>query len=541
MECYSDRITEDLTLCWSAQSSKTMTELCCMLFNMGVNQGNQIFLMPSEGMAKSFSETRLQTIINASPILKEKKPRDKNKFKILEMHMELGTVNLIGGASAANLASRSAGYLFLDEIDKLQTKLKDEADPISLLRERAKWFPNKKIFLTSTPTVESGHVWQHFLNGTQEYYYWPCPHCDEMFTPKWYKHVKFSQDKEGTSTFKDRAKEGYIECPHCEGKIVNKHKRQMLANGEWRADNPDASEGKRSFHLNEILSPITPLPKLIVKFLEAQYKAKRGDLGELQNFVNSSLAEPWRYEAANALTDEKIEGLIDLNRRRGQVPKHVHGLIAGVDTQDNGFYYVIRAFGEHKCSYLIAEGFVPDFATLEKVLFLAKYDGWQVGMSFIDSQGHRTDEVQAFCRKHIQRIIPCVGRPKSMGKVFSYVQVDQKRGGNKIIGGLQRIAWNTVAIKDQMFYRMSIKEGDPGEWRIHSEVDNFYKRALKSEFKNDKGDYEHKKHIENHLLDCEAMAYLGAEVTQIEYMIPKKPPNVIKNPQKKPKEDNYKW
>jgi phage terminase large subunit GpA-like protein len=524
-----------------------------MLFNTANNPGNQIFLMPSQDMAKSFSETRFQPIIDSSPEVAKHKPSDRHKYKMLEMHFATGTVNFIGGSSAANLAGRSAGFLFMDEIDKLQAKLKDEADPISLLRERAKWFPNRKVFLTSTPTVDDGHVWKAFLEGSQEYYYWPCPHCDHKFTPKWHEHVKFPNkygrfDDGGAEgdeeiSFSKRGDMSYIECPECEGKIVNKHKRQMLAEGEWVAHNEDAPTEKRSFHFNEIMSPITPLPKLVLKFLEAQDKAKKGDLGELQNFVNSSLSEPWRYEPANTLKDSDIENLVDIDRPRFEVPAQAHGLIAGVDTQDNGFYFVIRAFGAHNSSWLVHEGFVTDLHALEQVLFNSQYDNYSVGMVLIDSQGHRTDEIHQWCRRHINRAIPAVGRDSaSMSQDFNYSQVDRGKNGQKVIGGLQRVLWNTVSIKDQLFYKMRVEENLPGAWRLHKDVNRFYKKNLRSEYKNEKGMYEKRASYENHFLDCEAMAYLGAVITGIQNLRPPERGHVERRDlTQQTREDNYKW
>jgi phage terminase large subunit GpA-like protein len=523
-----------------------------MLFNTANNPGNQIFLMPSQDMAKSFSETRFQPIIESSPEVAKHKPSDRHKYKMLEMHFSTGTVNFIGGSSAANLAGRSAGFLFMDEIDKLKAQLKDEADPISLLRERAKWFPNRKVFLTSTPTVEEGHVWKAFLEGSQEYYYWPCPHCDHKFTPKWYEHVKFpnqygSFDDEGQEgdpeiSFSKRGELGYIECPECKGQIKNKHKRKMLAVGEWVRHNEDAPGEKRSFHFNEIMSPITPLPKLILKFLEAQDKAKKGDLGELQNFVNSSLSEPWRYEPANTLKASDIDLLVDEFRPRGHVPQQAHGLIAGVDTQDNGFYFEIRAFGQHNSSWGVHDGFVTDLQALEKVLFESVYDNYHVGLVMIDSQGHRTDEIHDWSRKHIHRVIPCVGRPKSMGQDFSYTQVDKGKNGAKVVGGLQRVSWNTVSIKDQMFYKMKVEENMPGAWRLHADVSNYYKKSLRSEYKDEKGNYTKRASYENHLLDCSAMCYLGAMVSSIQYTnVPDRTPQVTRNELPQRKEDNNRW
>ncbi len=217
-------------------------------------------------------------------------------------------------------------------------------------------------------------------------------------------------------------------------------------------------------------------------------------------------------------------------------------MIAGVDTQDNGFWFEIRAFGSHNSSRGVHDGFVTDLQALEQVLFQATYDNYHVGLVMIDSQGHRTDEIHDWCRKHIGRAIPCVGRPKSMGQDYAYTQVDRGKNGAKVIGGLQRINWNTVSIKDQMFYKMKVEENMPGAWRLHKNVSNYYKKSLRSEYKNEKGDYEKRASYENHLLDCSAMCYLGAVVSNIQYEQPPEHGEItIPKQRNTKKEDNHRW
>ena len=516
MECWTDNETKIIVLKWSAQSTKTTCEFMCMAHDVKNYLGNILFNMPSEPMAKSKAETVWFPIINSSPELKKLKPGNKNKFKILEQHMLNGVINFIGGNSATNLASRSAGRIFTDEIDKLKAQLINEADPLSLLFERAEWFPNPKIFLTSTPTVPEGHINQWFLKGTQEYFYYPCPECKETFTAKW-KHVKWDQSE--LLTLEEKAKSAYIECPHCEFRIKNKHKRQMLAEGEWRRHNQGVSTKIRSFHFNRIMSPVSKLSDMVEKYLQAIERARTGDIGELKNFVNSALAEVWNDEKGKVKTLEFINGLVDEHRPRGHVPQEALGLVAGIDTQDNGFYYAIHAFGVSNTSWLVSEGFLADFEDIEKVVLESEYGGRVVEAAFMDAAGHRTDEVYKFCRKHIDRVVPCFGRSGSMQNEYVWSDVD-KIPGITTVGGLRRLSWKTIWIKDMLFAKMNVNSEDPGSFHIHADACTEYKKALTSEYKDEKGIYVHRKHIPNHYLDCTALAFLGSWIMSIEYRVP---------------------
>lgn len=513
-EAYEDVNISEIVLCWSAQSAKSTAAQVCMLYNMDNYQGNQIFLMPSVDHVKSYSKTKLHPMIEYSPRLKELKPSNKDLFGLFEMHMANGVLNLIGGGSATALASRSSGRLFPDEIDKLKFELKNEADPLSLLIERAKWFPDRKIFKTSTPTTEDGKIYMDFKRGTQEYYYIPCINCDHHFNPKWYKDMKW--DNSDDLTNEEKSYTAYVECPSCGYHLKDKHKYKMLQKGKWVKHNEKAPSHIRSFHFSEILSNTTPWSDLVLKFLEASDKAKLGYKSELKNFVNSSLGEPWLEYDGSTVNDEFIEGLVDQDRPRSVVPNWVRGLLAGVDTQDNGFYYTVMGFGEGNTSCVISEGFVDTFENLENAVIFSQFGDQKVLKIFMDAMGHKTDEVYDFCRKWNGTVIPCVGRGRNLNSDYSWTSVD-KRPGTKVIGGLQKLTWNTIVIKDILFNKLRINADDIGSFHLHNQCSTKFKQSLRSEFKNDKGVYEHIRHIENHYLDCMALAFLGAIVTNIQF------------------------
>ena len=538
MECWTDKRTKFVVLNWSAQSTKTTCEFMCLFHDMANYTGNIIFNMPSENMAKSKAETTLRPMIEMSPELKSLKPSNPNKFKILEMFMKNGAVNFIGGNSATNLASRSAGRIFTDEIDKLKKELVDEADPLSLLFERTEAYSNPKIFLTSTPTVPHGHINQWFLKGTQEYFYYPCPHCEKKFTAKW-EMIKW--DRTESLSLDEKSKTAYLECPHCKKKVHNKHKRKMLAAGVWVAHNDQTNGEIRSFHFNRIMSPLSTFADMVYKWLQAIERARTGDKGELKNFINSALSEVWQDELGKSATQEQVEMLIDRKRARGVVPKEVLGIVAGVDTQDNGFYYTVRGFGRYNTSWLIAEGFVETLKEVEKVLVQGQFENRTISKIYIDSQGHRTDEVYRFCRRHMGRVIPTVGRSqRTITTEYTFKDVD-KIPGVKTVGGLQRLVFNGTVIKDLLFAKLKLEPNSRGCFRVHKDVGSEYKESLMSEYKDDKGDYQHIKKYANHYLDTEVLCFLGARVMGIEYWGDRTTKPRVRKETSKPIKDNKPW
>ena len=116
-----------------------------------------MIVYPTESLAKSVSENRLQPMLKATPELKSK--FDENS-QLLELQFEGMYLTLAGSNSPSGLASKPIRFLLMDEIDKYPGASSKEADPIKLATERTKTFHNKKIFMTSTPTIKTGHIWK---------------------------------------------------------------------------------------------------------------------------------------------------------------------------------------------------------------------------------------------------------------------------------------------------------------------------------------------------------------------------------------------
>jgi phage terminase large subunit GpA-like protein len=221
-------------------------------------------------------------MINASPPLRERF-HDSESTK-LELQFDGMYLNLVGSNSPSKLASKAIRFLFLDEVDKYPGASKKEADPISLARERTKTFRNRKIFMTSTPTLKTGHIWKALEEADQvRHYFVPCPHCGKYIELKW-AQVKFP-DEEGM-TYADRAEFAVYVCQECGG-IINDHdKVQMLRFGQWRTVSETTKFPRKvAFWLNTLYSPFVRFSEVAKEFLTS-----KDDPEAFQNFTNSWLA-----------------------------------------------------------------------------------------------------------------------------------------------------------------------------------------------------------------------------------------------------------
>ena len=252
MDALLDYETEEIVLCKSAQLGGTEAILNALGYIIQQDPSPTMVVYPSDVLAESISKNRILPMVQASPTLRERyQPFESKK---LELQFDGMYLSLVGSNSPSNLASKAIRFLFLDEVDKYPGASAKEADPIALARERTKTFGNRKIFITSTPTITTGHVWKALQNCDMEkHYFVPCPHCGEMIEFKW-ANLKFPND-EGMS-YVDRAELAVYACPECGGVITDQHKGQMLRLGEWRVVKQHSPHGKRvGFWINTLYSP----------------------------------------------------------------------------------------------------------------------------------------------------------------------------------------------------------------------------------------------------------------------------------------------
>lgn len=219
---------------------------------------------PSDTLSDSIITNRFLPMIAAAPTLRSR--YHENESSKSELQFDGMYLTAIGSNSPSQLASKPIRFLLLDEVDKYPGASKKEADPISLARERTKTFRNRKIFITSTPTLKTGHIWKA-LEGADavKHYFVPCPHCGKYIELKW-KQVKFPSE-DGMS-YADRAELAAYVCQECGGVITDRHKPRMLRLGEWRTVETRAVPARKvAFWINTLYSPFVRFSEVVKAFL----------------------------------------------------------------------------------------------------------------------------------------------------------------------------------------------------------------------------------------------------------------------------------
>ena len=157
MQVINDPSVEEVVFIKSAQVGATEILLNTIGYYIDQEPSTILCIQPSLSMAQAFSKDRLAPMLRDTPNLKNKvKDARTRDAENTTMHKKFsgGSISLVGANSASGLASRPIRILLCDEVDRYPASAGTEGDPISLGRKRTTTFWNRKIILTSTPTIK---------------------------------------------------------------------------------------------------------------------------------------------------------------------------------------------------------------------------------------------------------------------------------------------------------------------------------------------------------------------------------------------------
>ncbi len=467
-----------------------------------------MIVYPTETLAKSVSENRLQPMLMASADLEKR--FDKNS-SLLELQFDGMYLTLAGSNSPSGLSSKPIRFLLLDEVDKYPGASSREADPVRLALERTKTFHNKKIYLTSTPTLKTGHIWREKEEADiEKHYFVPCPHCGEYIELQ-FKNIRFPDDED--MGYADRAEFAVYVCQICGCIITDNAKHGMLKQGEWRVVRCNTKYARNvAFWINTLYSPFVRWADIAKEFL-----ATKDDPDSFQNFVNSWLAEPW--EDTKLKTNAEL--VMDRQTEVAQfvVPSWAKMLTAGVDVQESSLYWTIRAWGDYLTSQNIAHGQALSFAEIDIIMnaeyMTEKNEPMLVNLCLIDS-GDQTDAVYDFCAFHTDYALPVKGSSHAQ---LSHYKLSKINKADSKAYGMTLVLADGGKYKDMIAGRMR-RENGRGSWMVYSGCDMEYAQQVTSEHKvNVKGKGVTKQvwqpkhsHADNHYLDAEVYALVAADI-----------------------------
>jgi len=450
MNCLNDDSVETITLMTGTQMGKSTVIENMIAYLVCNNPAPMLFMLPNHTIAESVSKDRIAPMVRDTPELAarftaaDKLHKTESTIKIKKF--QGGQLTLVGSNSPSDLASRSIKYLFADEIDRNERGAGREGDAVSLAFKRTTNFADRKIILTSTPTIKNeSRIEAAYEESDKRKYYVPCPHCKEK------QIIVFASLKwEKSETGEHLPDTVYMECKLCQGKIYEKHKQDMLLNGEWIKEAPNV-KGKAGFWISALYSPWVNWAKVVSEHIDISHS---NDKERLKTFINTTFAETFEDRGEIVDDDKLLERQEDYNPNE-QLPDGLLFLTASIDVQEHFLSVEVAGWGLDSERWGVERkviiGSTKDpFAWEQLAKFL--WDGYPKNIDpakrkkpacvCVDS-GFNTADVKAFCGKYGYKNVhaikgmagsrPLISKPKKgIGANVVLVGVDEAK--DRILG-----------------------------------------------------------------------------------------------------------
>lgn len=541
LDAVGTRCVREVDLCMSPQTGKSTLNEIVAAYYIDQDPSPIQWVQPDEIAARDVVKDRVRPMLHANPFLSKYLTGRRQDIEGLRIELAHMTLYVDYAGSASRLAAKSIKVQLRDEVDKFRSMAgTGEAESLDLADKRLRTFSHSyKAITSSTPTLPSGPIWQRLKSAPHRFYFAArCPICGH------YQRLMFWDDDgrpcvcwPDEERDPDRIEDdmlAWYECELCKGHWDDFQRDAAVRHGEWRDEKTGRSleavlEDDRprriAFHLSALYSPFVSLSAAAAKFLRAL-----GNKRKLHDFWNDILCLPWEdygtsreIEAVLALRDDRPAGLVPGSKERPLVA----ALTAGVDTQDNGWWYSIRAWGwgENRVStsWRIKGGWVTTWEDLEEVLFGSSYTDasgqqYHIMRGCIDAMGHKTSEVYNWCRFH-PIMLPTQGK-RSMTMPHRTSRIETYPGSTKPIpGGIELLQFDTTYYKDTLSGKMQVFPDDPGAFLFEQDFNAEQARHYTSEFRDDHGVWQCPSGKPNHLWDCSVLELLAAEFARVRFWL----------------------
>ena len=544
MDFLSDVGTKQETVMKSVQSAGTEIGLNFLDWIIEESPGPTLIVMPREDDTNRRINTRIKPMFQSMPTLRAHLSRGKienintGKETVLD-----NMILFIGWAgSAAALADNSVCYVWLDEVGKFPPRSGKEADPVSLAKDRQlTFFSRSKLLVVSTPVKENDLIDREFKAGDRRQWWIACPLCGDFHVPI---NANLQLDKDKTGNLLDAqdyltGKYSRYVCPLCKKAWTEKDRWQAVSDGRWAPDGCVVDRNGKivgqipitthhSHHISSfMLYPgFQTIARLAAKWADAIMYKKMGDIGPLQDYINSYLGEPFE-EREKETSESMLVGHIG-NYRPEIVPAGVQMITGGFDVQLDHIYARILGWGYMSEVWSIFETRLEtgDTSLLENYKLVEEL--LEMQWPFADDSKHmmgiyraaidcnyRTDVVYDFCRRHSDILISVRGDDSVRSRVFR---------ATKVAGTLIRYDLNVNVIKDRL-YRLLFESviSGPGYFHLHADTSKDTLKQLASEEQRKIRSGRHYNNIwvkkegvrVNHFWDCDVYATFAAELAGV--------------------------
>jgi phage terminase large subunit GpA-like protein len=348
-----------VTFSKGAQIGGTIVATVFMLGSLDLDPGDFLYVHPTEDNARRWSKLKLSPMIRGSKRLRvmfpEKSRDGADTVLFKERHDFRGSLLITGANSPASLSQVSMRRQVQDDLAKWVPN--SAGDPEGQADSRSSAFDFAKVLKISTPLVVPGcRITRAFEDGTQEYYYVPCPHCGTEQTLEIENFIAHIDEVHPENS-------GFA-CIEC-GCIIEEHHRDAIVRaGHWVARSPDKAAYHRSFSLWAAYSPLKRFELIARAWLSA-----RGEPDSEKTFYNDVAGRPYHVKG-EAPPWEMLRNRAEADGlSRGVVPHGYLVVTVGVDVNGDWCNWQAVAWSRDHRRYVVdygrIDGAITDASTMK--------------------------------------------------------------------------------------------------------------------------------------------------------------------------------
>lgn len=399
LETFDEPHVREIYLEWATRLTKTTTALTLLMKATKNDPQPALFVSSDKDRANDTINNQFYPLLEAcratADLLLPAYLRNQRYVNLERCRVRVGW-----SGSPSRMAGFPACYIVGSEVSKWSKRLSSEADPIHLVRERAKNYPfDSKIVFESTPGLAGKCNITQLMEAPGvdvRRRFVPCPHCGLYqqleFGDRDSEHgIKWDKDEKGRSNANLAERTAYYRC--LSGCRIDDEDRPammrrgvwlsgQIVNGKWQplqtVDGDGTVHGERPKWSRVGFGPLSSLYSLMIagwgQIAKAFFDAKTDREG-LRNFTNSWLAEVWSPRPIKITEDEIPDRIGSDQWKLKVVPEDCVFLTAAADVSAVGddylFHWMVCGWGAFERCWLIDIG-----QTFGQQKFQSTWTGW---------------------------------------------------------------------------------------------------------------------------------------------------------------------
>lgn len=436
------------------QTAKSFMADMCVYYGMDIMSIEGMVIYNNEKTVKKVFKRRIKPMIEKNDCLRKLWSGKEDDLSIENIQLKHCFWGIASVGNRNDIATFPAGMIIWSEVSKAEIP-RDKSkryDIMSEIKGRQEAYSpyRRKIILESTPNIKGDYMYQEvYKPGVMILQpHLPCPHCggyqvmvDSQI--KLRKKGKEEPDHDPVRIRQEKEKAVWYECIYCHQEIEEKNRSGMGEKVIWAAPkieerisdrytfSQDAERirknGKIEYNREKMLVPCYQWNRLINpdfffwECLARFFEAKRTP-DKMHIYLNNDMAKFYTPKSERMATNILEQRIIQSNYfafgDKAFIPSDVLLLLCALDTQDDGFFYVVQGFGQNMMSWINRFGFIEcsieddenqeyekSYNKVLNGLFEQPYrmkinneiKNLNFARGFIDRGGHRAELVDYIC------------------------------------------------------------------------------------------------------------------------------------------------